>query len=59
MKLLWTNNAKESYELLKVDAPEVAERVKALLIDTVAHPDTGSGSPTKLVKDYSDFWQRT
>ena len=59
MKLLWTNNAKESYELLKVDAPEVAERVKALLIDTVAHPDTGSGSPTKLVKVYSGFWQRT
>lgn len=31
MKLLWTKCAKETYGLLKTDAPELAERVKSLL----------------------------
>ena len=59
MKLLWTKSAKESYGLLKSDAPDVAEKVKSILKDTATHPETGSGSPTKLEKDYSDLWQRT
>ena len=59
MKLLWTTSSKESYELLKTDAPELAEKVKSLLKDTVLHPDRGSGSPTKLEREYSNLWQRT
>ena len=59
MRLLWTKSAKESYELLKADSPDVAERVKSILKDTVTHPDTGAGSPTKLYGDYSNLWQRT
>ena len=59
MKLLWTKSAKESYGLLKTDAPELAEKVKSLLKDTVSHPDTGSGAPTKLEREYSGLWQRT
>ena len=59
MKLLWTKSAKESYALLKTDAPELAERVKSLLKDTISHPSTGSGSPTKLEREYSGLWQRT
>ena len=59
MKLLWTKRAKESYALLKTDAPELAEKVKTLLKDTVSHPDTGFGSPTRLEREYSGLWQRT
>lgn len=59
MKLLWTKSAKESYGLLKTDAPELAERVKSLLKDTLSHPDTGSGAPTKLEREFSGLWQRT
>lgn len=59
MKLLWTKNAKESYGLFKTDAPDVAEKVKSILKDIAAHPDKGSGSPTKLENEYSGLWQRT
>ena len=59
MKLLWTKSAKESYGLLKTDAPDVAEKVKSILKDTLTHPKTGSGSPTRLEKDYTGLWQRT
>lgn len=59
MKLLWTASSKESYELLKTDAPELAEKVKSLLKDTVLHPDQGSGAPIKLEREYSGLWQRT
>ena len=58
MKLLWTKSAKESYGLLKTDAPDVAEKVKSILKDTATHPETGFGSPTKLERDYSGLWQR-
>lgn len=59
MRLLWTKSAKESYDLLKADAPEIAEKVKSILKDTIAHPDSGSGSPTRLEREYSNLWQRT
>jgi Txe/YoeB family toxin of Txe-Axe toxin-antitoxin module len=59
MKLLWTASSKESYELLKTDAPELAEKVKSLLKDTVLHPDQGAGAPIKLEREYSGLWQRT
>ena len=59
MRLLWTKSAKESYELINNDAPEIAEKVKSILKDTISHPDTGSGSPTKLEGDFSGLWQRT
>ena len=59
MKLLWTASSKESYELLKTDAPELAEKVKSLLKDTVLHSDQGSGAPIKLEREYSGLWQRT
>ena len=59
MKLLWTKTAKDSFELLKADTPEKAERIKVILKDIYAHPDTGSGSPTKLGGSYAGLWQRT
>lgn len=59
MKLLWSKSSKESYELLKTDSPEVAEKVKSILKDTIGHPCSGLGSPTKLEGGYTGLWQRT
>lgn len=59
MKLLFSKSAKEEYALLKADAPETAEKVKAILKDSLAHPETGTGAPTKLEGAYSGLWQRT
>ena len=41
MKLLFSKSAKSEYDLLKADAPEVAAKVKSILKDTVAHPESG------------------
>ena len=59
MKLLFSKSAKSEYDLLKADAPEAAAKVKSILKDTVAHPESGLGTPTKLEGDYSSLWQRT
>lgn len=59
MKLLLSKSAKEEYDLLKVDAPELADRVKSILKDTVSHPGSGAGAPIKLEGTYAGFWQRT
>ena len=58
MKLLLSKSAKQEYETLKSDAPEIAEKIKSILKDTVAHPNTGAGVPTKLKGAYSGLWQR-
>lgn len=59
MKLFFSKSSKNEYAILKADAPDIADRVKSLLKDTVSHPETGSGSPTKLEGPYSGLWQRT
>ena len=59
MKLLFSKSAKEEYTLLKTDAPDIADKIKSILKDMVAHPEYGSGSPTKLEGAYSGLWQRT
>ncbi|MBO6081886.1 MAG: type II toxin-antitoxin system YoeB family toxin [Bacteroidales bacterium] len=59
MKLFFSNSAKQEYDILKADAPEIAGKVKLILKETVAHPETGSGAPTKLEGAYSGLWQRT
>ena len=58
MKLLFSKSAKQEFEILKSDAPEIAEKVKSVLKDTIAHPGTGAGVPTKLEGPYSGLWQR-
>ena len=59
MKLFFSISAKQEYEILKADAPALAEKVKSILKETVAHPETGSGAPTKLEGAFSGLWQRT
>ena len=58
MRLLLSKSARQEYDTLKSDAPEIAEKVKSILKDTIAHPDTGAGVPTKLEGTYSGLWQR-
>lgn len=58
MKLFLSKSAKQEYETLKSDAPEIAEKIKSILKDTVLHPETGAGIPTKLEGAYSGLWQR-
>lgn len=58
MKLFLSKSAKQEYETLKSDAPEIAEKVRLILKDTVAHPETGAGTPTKLEGVYSGLWLR-
>ena len=59
MKLFFSRSAQQEYSILKSDAPEVADKVKSILKDTVAHPESGLGTPTKLDGAYSGLWQRT
>ena len=58
MKLLFSKSAKQEFDVFKSDAPEIADRIKSILKDTVAHPETGTGAPTKLEGAYSGLWQR-
>ena len=58
MKLLLSKSARQEYDTLKSDAPEIAEKVKSILKDTIAHPETGAGAPTQLEGAYSGLWQR-
>ena len=59
MKLLFSKSAKQEYDILKADAPALAEKVKSILKETVAHPETGPGAPTRLEGALSGLWQRT
>ena len=37
----------------------MAEKVKALIKDTLSHPSVGSGNPTELDGPFVDLWQRS
>lgn len=58
MKLFFSKSARQEYDTIKSDAPDIAEKVKSVLKDTMAHPETGAGVPTKLEGAYSGLWQR-
>ena len=58
MKLFFSKSARQEYDTIKSDAPDIAEKVKSVLKDTMAHPETGAGVPTKLDGAYSGLWQR-
>lgn len=59
MKLFLSKSASQEYAALKSDTPEMADKVKGILTETLAHPETGAGVPTKLEGAYSGLWQRT
>ena len=51
--------ALEDYRRIKESYPAKAENVKALLADTLAHPEKGKGNPIRLEGDFKNLWQRT
>ena len=59
MKLLFSKLAKQEYDLIKADAPDLAAKIKAVLKEMTLHPDSGSCLPTKLEGIYAGLWQRT
>ena len=50
--------AKADYDLLKGDAPEIAEKIKSILLDILAHPASGLGNPIALDGPFVGLWQR-
>lgn len=58
MKLFLSNSARQEFETIKADAPEIYGKIKTILKDMVIHPETGMGVPTKLEDAYSGLWQR-
>lgn len=59
MRLQLSNSAKADYELFKSDSPEIAEKIKAILKDTLSHPTVGLGNPIELDGPFVDLWQRS
>ena len=59
MRLQLSNSAKADYELFKRDSPEIAEKIKAILKDTLSHPTVGLGNPIELDGPFVDLWQRS
>lgn len=59
MRLQLSNSAKADYELFKSDSPEIAEKIKAILKDTLSHPTVGLGNPVELDGPFVDLWQRS
>lgn len=58
MKLEFLPSALDAYKVLKVSAPERAAKIKEILRDTLGHPETGLGEPTKLSGQYLGVWMR-
>lgn len=58
MKLEFLPGALNAYKALKVSSPERAAKIKEILRDTLEHPDTGLGEPTRLSGQYLGVWMR-
>jgi Txe/YoeB family toxin of Txe-Axe toxin-antitoxin module len=58
MKLEFLPSALDAYKALKVSDPERAAKIKEIIRDTLEHPETGLGEPTKLSGQYLGVWMR-
>lgn len=58
MILEFLPKALESYRSIKANNPDVADKIKSLLNDILAHPETGNGSPIQLQGRYRGIWIR-
>lgn len=59
MKLIFVKSAREAYDCYKLDAPELALRIKEVLLDILDHPAEGMGAPVALDGPYLGLWQRS
>lgn len=58
MKLQFSSKALTTYELVKKNSPELAEKIKSILKDMLLHPAEGVGEPVCLNGEFKDVWQR-
>ena len=58
MKLQFSSKALTTFELVKKNSPELAEKIKLILKDMLLHPAEGVGEPVCLNGEFKDVWQR-
>lgn len=58
MKLQFSSKALTTFELVKKNFPELAEKIKSILKDMLLHPAEGVGDPVCLNGEFKDVWQR-
>lgn len=58
MKLQFSSRALTTFELVKKNSPELAEKIKSILKDMLLHPAEGVGEPVCLNGEFKDVWQR-
>ncbi|MED9996024.1 MAG: type II toxin-antitoxin system YoeB family toxin [Paludibacteraceae bacterium] len=58
MKLQFSSKALTTFELVKKNSPELAEKIKSILKDMLLHPAEGVGEPVCLNGEFKDVWQR-
>lgn len=58
MKLQFSSKALTTFELVKKNSPELAEKIKSILKDMLLHPAEGVGDPVCLNGEFKDVWQR-
>ena len=58
MKLQFSSKALTTFELVKKNSPELAEKIKSILRDMLLHPSEGVGEPVCLNGEFKDVWQR-
>jgi Txe/YoeB family toxin of Txe-Axe toxin-antitoxin module len=59
MRLEMLPAALEAYRKIKGTDLGKAANIKALLADTLAHPEKGKGNPIRLEGDFKNLWRRT
>jgi Txe/YoeB family toxin of Txe-Axe toxin-antitoxin module len=59
MRLEMLPTALKAYRQIKETEPDKALNIKALLVDSLAHPKNGKGNPLRLEGDFRNLWQRT
>lgn len=58
MKLQFSSKSLTTFELVKKNSPELAEKIKSILKDMLLHPAEGVGEPVCLNGEFKDVWQR-
>ncbi len=58
MKLQFSSKALTTFELVKKNSPELAEKIKSILKDMLLHPAEGVGEPVCLNGEFKEVWQR-
>lgn len=58
MKLQFSSRTLTTFELVKKNSPELAEKIKSILKDMLLHPAEGVGEPVCLNGEFKDVWQR-